>query len=73
LLEADALHTCGGFGGNISEQTVSSLRGLRGIHVSSVQEPMFDSAEVQLECLLGWAGRFFSRVGTGAALAGDDR
>ncbi len=26
---------------------------------------MFDSAEVQLECLLGWPGRFLSRVGTG--------
>ena len=63
LLEADALHTCGGFGGNISEQTLSSLRGLRGIHVSSVQEPMSDSAEVQLECLLGWAGGLFSRAG----------
>jgi hypothetical protein len=70
LLETDALHTCGGFGGKISEQALSSLRGLRGIHVSSVQEPMFDSAEVQLECLLGWAGRFFSRVGTGRRARG---
>jgi hypothetical protein len=70
LLEADAVHTCGGFGGNISEQILSSLRGLRGIHVSSVQEPMFDSAGVQLECLLGWAGRFFSRVGTGRCARG---
>ena len=55
LLETDALHTCGGFGGNISEQTLSSLRALRGIHVSSAQEPMFDSAGVQVEYLLGWA------------------
>jgi hypothetical protein len=70
LLETDALHTSGGFGGNISEQTLSSLRGLRGIHVSSAQEPMFDSAEVQLEYLLGWVGRFLSRVGTGRRARG---
>ena len=70
LLETDDLHTCGGFGGNISEQTLSSLRGLRGIHVSSAQEPMFDSAGVQLECLPGWAGRFFSRAGAGRRARG---
>jgi hypothetical protein len=72
LLETDALHTPGGFGGNISEQTLSSLRGLRGIQVSSAQEPMFDSAEVQLEYLLGWAGCSPASA-LGAALAGDDR
>jgi hypothetical protein len=70
LLETDAVHTCGGFGGNISEQTLSSLRALRGIQVSSAQEPRFDSAEMQLECLLGWAGRFFSRVGAGRRARG---
>ncbi len=70
LLETDALHTCGGFGGNISEQTLSSLRGLRGIHACSAQEPMSDSAEVQLEYLPGWAGRFLSRVGTGRRARG---
>ena len=70
LLETDALHTCGGFGGNISEQTLSSLLGLRGIHVSSAQEPMSGSAEVQLECLPGWDGRFLSRVGTGRRARG---
>jgi hypothetical protein len=31
---------------------------------------MFDSAEVQLEYLLGWAGRFLSRVGTGRRARG---
>ena len=34
---------------------------------------MFDSAEVQLECLLGWAGRFSPASALGAALADDDR
>jgi hypothetical protein len=31
---------------------------------------MFDSAEVQLEYLLGWAGRFLSRVDTGRRARG---
>jgi hypothetical protein len=56
LLETNALHTSGIFS-NISEQTLSALRGLRGIHVSSDQEPVFDSAKVQLEYLLGWTQR----------------
>jgi hypothetical protein len=73
LLETDALHTCGGFGGNISEQTLSSLRGLRGIHVSSAQEPMSASAGVQVEYLLGWAAGSSPASALGAALAGDDR
>jgi hypothetical protein len=73
LLETDALHTCGGFGGNISEQTLSSLRGLRGIHVSSAQEPMSASAGVQLECLPGWTAGSSPASALGAALAGDDR
>jgi hypothetical protein len=34
---------------------------------------MFDSAEVQLECLLGWAAGSFPASALGAALAGDDR
>ena len=31
---------------------------------------MFDSAEGQLDCLLGWDGRFLSRVGTGRRARG---
>jgi hypothetical protein len=31
---------------------------------------MFDSAGVQLECLPGWAGRFFSRAGAGRRARG---
>jgi ApeA N-terminal domain 1 len=46
LLETHALHSSGGFFGDISDQTLSALRGLRGIHVASAQEPVFDSADV---------------------------
>lgn len=63
LLETAAVHTSGGFfGGVITDQVLSALRGLRGIHVSSAQEPVFDSAEVQLEYLLGWARRTTMRA-----------
>ena len=55
LLETHAAHSSGGCFSDISDQTLSALRGLRGIHVSSAQETVFDSAEVQLEYLLGWA------------------
>ena len=55
LLETHAAHSSGGFFSDISDQTLSALRGLRGIHVSSAHETVFDSAEVQLEYLLGWA------------------
>ncbi len=54
LLETHAVHSSGGIFSDISDQTLSALRGLRGIHVSSAQEAVFDSAEVQLEYLLGW-------------------
>jgi hypothetical protein len=63
LLETAAVHTSGGFfGGDVTDQVLSAVRGLRGIHVSSARELIFDSAEVQLEYLLGWARRTTMRA-----------
>jgi hypothetical protein len=65
LLETHAVHSSGGYFGDISDQTLTALRGLRGIHVPNAQEPVFDSAEVQLEYLLGWARQRMGRARTG--------
>jgi hypothetical protein len=45
------------FPDDVSEQTLTSTRGLRGIHLAGADEPIFDSAHLELEYLLGWAGQ----------------
>jgi ApeA N-terminal domain 1 len=57
LFDAVAVHTSGGLFGDITDQSLNALRGLRGIHIASTAERIFDSAEVQLEYLLGWTGQ----------------
>lgn len=62
LLDTVAVHTSGGLFGGVNDQSLSALRGLRGIHVTSAGERIFDSAEVQLEHLLGWAAQTTMKV-----------
>lgn len=58
LFDAVAVDTSGGlFSDVITGQSLTALRGLRGIHVASAAERIFDSAEVQLEYLLGWTAQ----------------
>jgi ApeA N-terminal domain 1 len=57
LLNVVALHTSGGLFGDVTDQSLNALRGLRGIHLASAAERVFDSAEVQLEYLLGWTAQ----------------
>jgi hypothetical protein len=54
LLQCLARHTSGGLWGNVSEQDVSALRVLRGIHLTDPDEAVFDSATLAVEYLLGW-------------------
>jgi hypothetical protein len=56
LLECHASHTSGGFtGANITEQTISAIKGLRGILVTDGDEEAFSSIELRLEYLLAWS------------------
>jgi hypothetical protein len=55
LFDTVAVHTSGGLFGDVTDQSLNALRGLRGIHAASAAERIFDSAEVQLEYLLGWS------------------
>jgi hypothetical protein len=57
LLHVVALRTSGGLFGEVTDQSLNALRGLRGIHLASTAESVFDSIEVQLEYLLGWTKR----------------
>jgi hypothetical protein len=41
----------------VSEQTLTAMRGLRGIHLARADEPIFDAAHLELEYLLGWVGQ----------------
>jgi ApeA N-terminal domain 1 len=54
LFDVVAVHTSGGFFGDVTDQSLDALRGLRGIHAASAAERIFDSAKVRLEYLLGW-------------------
>jgi hypothetical protein len=57
LFDTVAVHTSGGLFGDVTDQSLNALRGLRGIHAASAAERIFDSAEVQLEYLLGWTAQ----------------
>lgn len=45
----------GFFGGDIGSQTVTANRAYLGIHLGSVDEPVFSRAAFELEYLLGWS------------------
>jgi ApeA-like protein/HEPN superfamily Apea-like protein len=45
------------FPDDVSEQTLTVMRGLRGIHLAGADEPIFDAAHLELEYLLGWVGQ----------------
>ena len=56
LFNCQATHTAGGFtGANVAEQTITALKGLRGIHVSDADEEVFTSMELRFEYLLAWS------------------
>jgi ApeA N-terminal domain 1 len=57
LFDVVAVHTSGGFLGDVTDQSLNALRGLRGIHAASAAERIFDSAKVRLEYLLGWTAQ----------------
>ena len=57
LFDAVAVHTSGGLFGDVTDQSLNALRGLRGIHAASAAERIFDSAKVRLEYLLGWTAQ----------------
>lgn len=54
LLQCLARHTSGGLWGEPSEQDVSVLRVLKGIHLTDPDEAVFESATLTVEYLLGW-------------------
>jgi hypothetical protein len=57
LFDVVAVHTSGGFFGDVTDQSLNALRGLRGIHAASKADRIFDSAKVRLEYLLGWTAQ----------------
>ena len=57
LFDVVAVHTSGGFLGDVTDQSLNALCGLRGIHAASAAERIFDSAMVRLEYLLGWTAQ----------------
>ena len=57
LFDVVTVHTQGGFFGDVTDQSLNALRGLRGIHAASAAERIFDSATVRLEYLLGWTAQ----------------
>ena len=57
LLDSLVTHASGSLFGRVSEQTLSPLRGLRGMHLADPAEPVFSALRMQLEYLLGWTGQ----------------
>lgn len=62
LFDVVAVHTSGGLFGDVTDQSLHALRGLRGIHAASAAERIFDSAKVRLEYLLGWTAQSTMRA-----------
>lgn len=57
LFNVVAVHTSGRLFDDVTDQSLNALLGLRGIHIASAAERIFDSAEVQLEYLLSWTAQ----------------
>ncbi|GAA5108171.1 hypothetical protein GCM10025762_13570 [Haloechinothrix salitolerans] len=57
LIDTHATHTSGGLFQDVVEQDLSPNRVLRGIHLRSLDEPVFVRARLQLERLLHWSTR----------------
>ncbi|QSS91686.1 HEPN domain-containing protein [Streptomyces sp. M54] len=59
LLSSSPTHTSGPgiFDGNIAKQDWRPNRALRGVHLESVNSPIFIRAHLQLERLIHWSGR----------------